>query len=473
MTQPLPTIPIECLHLETGVVLLFLAMVVRTQFDRAADPDYDAQRGLPFLRWLPLFFVLTGSVFFALLRHTSPLLGVELAAGIALSLLHPANALCFMLHLSVLRPWEIESGNPVLTLMPRLAIWLCIFSWLIHRDQHARVSWRDVRGVRFLVGFAAWVLISTIKAPDMIASMADWFGTFSAIFTVFGLTLFLITSERCVRQVQLTLAISSLSLIANGIYQFFSGGLTLESGRLQSSGMLGDPNDMGALVVMALPFALAPVFEETSGALTKASGLFYAASAAVLVWLTRSRGTMLALVAQFLVVRLVRSKRSRMSLILTTVLAGAGYMGLMSLVPRAAEDMEGSQNGRLTFWKAAANIAVKNPLFGVGFGQFSTHYESYIVGPVTVRGKRTAHSSWFLALAESGFVGFFLFCAFFASVVRVAWRDRARRPGQLYALGGYGVAMSFLSHTYTSYYYVLMALILASAGLKGKVHDGA
>jgi O-antigen ligase len=254
--------------------------------------------------------------------------------------------------------------------------------------------------------------------------------------------------------------------MAVGVYQYLSGAMT--TGRLQSSGMLGDPNDMGAIIVMALPFALVPAFEEAAGPLTRIGGLSFAGLAAVVIWLTRSRGTMLAIFAQFLVVRLARGKGKRLGLILTALLLGAGYVGLMHVIPRRSDDMEASQDSRLTFWKTAGNMALHSPALGVGFHQYPENYMYYAVGTIYERGNRTAHSSWFLALGESGVVGFYLFCAFYVSILRLAWQDRVRRPAQLYSIAGYGVAMSFLSHTYSPYYYLLTALILASAGLRAK-----
>lgn len=467
------SLPIEYLHLESGVILLFLAMVIWTQFGRAADPNYDVQRGHPQLRWLPFSLVLMSAAFSGLLYRTSPLLGLELGAGIALSMLHPANALCFMVHLMILRPWEIDVGNPVLMLIPRIVVLLCIFSWAIHPEQRARLSWRSLRGVLFLIGFSLWLLVTTIKVPDMAAGVADWFDTYLKSLTIFVMALFLIESERSVREFELTLIISSLSLMVSGLYQFLSGGMT--SGRLlfgRPYNTLGDPNDLGAIIVMALPFALVPVFEETTGPMTKAAGLIYAGFAAIVIWLTRSRGAMLSVVVQLIVVRLVRSKRRRLSLLLVAGLVGAGYLGLMRLVPRRADDMAASSGSRITFWKTAVNMAVHNPILGVGFNQFPDKYMSYVVGTVYEQGRRTAHSSWLLALGESGFVGCFLFCAFFISVARIAWRNRAKRPAQLYAVVGYGTALSFLSHTYSPYYYLLMGLVLASTSVKKRINDG-
>jgi O-antigen ligase len=225
---------------------------------------------------------------------------------------------------------------------------------------------------------------------------------------------------------------------------------------------------------MALPFALVPVFQKKSGLLTRTAGLAYAAVGGGAIWLTRSRGTILAVVAEYLAVRAMRTKKkNRIGLLLTALALGAAYQGVLYLVPRDMGEMEASQGSRLTFWKSAVNMAAHNPLLGVGFDQFPDQYMSYAVGTIYERGRRTAHSSWLLALGESGVPGFLLFCAFFVSVVRIAWRNREKRPAQLYAVTGYGVAMTFLSHTYSLYFYILMALVLASACVKEKAPDAA
>ncbi len=131
------SIPIEFLHVETVVILLFLGMVARTEMGRATEPKYDVFNGIMQLRWLPVFFVLLAVILTRLLFDVSPLLGLELAIGITLSMFHPVNALCFMLHLMILRPWEIAANNTILLLIPRFGVSLCLFSWLIHPQLHA------------------------------------------------------------------------------------------------------------------------------------------------------------------------------------------------------------------------------------------------------------------------------------------------------------------------------------------------
>ena len=464
-------LPIENLHLETFVILLFLAMVIRTELGRATEPKYDVLNGRIHWRLLPVVFLVLAAVLTRFLYDVSPLLGFELAIGLTLSLFHPVNALCFMVHLMILRPWEIGPPNPVLQLIPRCGVFLCALSYLIHSSAHSRLTKQSRRSVLYLAGFSAWLMLTAIRTPSITATLSALFDTYFKSLTLFAMALFLIENERSVREFQLTLVLSSLSLMVTGIYRFLSIGLT--AGRLMSTGKLGDPNDMGALIVMALPFALIPEADEKTGPFVKIAGWVYAGLAAVVIWLTRSRGTMLAIAAQFLVFRLVRSKRNRLGLVLTAALVGGGYFGLMSIVPRQSGEMDASADSRITFWTAAVNMAVHSPVLGVGFDQFPEKYMSYATRTIYERGNRTAHSSWFLALGESGFVGFFLFCAFFLTVVRIAWRDRAKRPGQLYAVAGYAVAMSFLSHTYTPYPYILTALVLASAGVKEKVKDEA
>jgi O-antigen ligase len=467
--NPIP-VPIEYLHLQTGAIFLLLLMIVRTEMARAAEATYDVHRGFTLLKWLPAAFVLMAVAFTKALGDVSPFLGLELAAGISLSLLHPVNALCFLVQLLLLRPWEVVPDNQLLSMIPRFGIGLCLFSWMIHPGEHARLNWRTLRGLLFLAAFAVWILLTILKAPSIVMALTDWFQGYFKTLMIFAVALFLIESERSVREVQATFVISSLALMASGIYQYLYGEMI--QGRMKLSGALADPNDTGAIIAMALPFALVPLFEETSGPLTKAAGACYACLAAFAVWLTRSRGTILAIGAEYLAVRAAKS-RNRVALVLTALALGVGYQGVLLLIPRSMNEMEASQGSRLTFWKSAVNMAVHNPILGVGFDQYPENYMSYAVGTIYERGRRTTHSSWLLALAETGFVGFFLFCSFFASVARLAWRNRDKRPAQLYSVVGYGVAMSFLSHTYSLDFYLLMALVLASACVQVKAPHAA
>ncbi len=462
------------LHMETGVILLFLIMVARFQLMRAAAPDYDAHGALAPIQWLPLCFIFMALGFMGVFRGTDPLLGLEIAVGICLSLLHPVNALCFMAHLMLLRPWELNIMDPLLTILPRLTIVLCVVSYLIHPKQRGKFDRRNIRSVMYLLGFSGWLLLTTIKVPGRAAVILDYFNTYFKSLTVWGIAIVFIESECSVREFELTLVLSSLLLMANGLYQFAAGEMV--EGRLvfgRPYNLLGDPNDLGAIIVMALPFALAAWFKKRANPFGRLGGLLYAGFAAIVIWFTRSRGTMLGLAVQFLVYRRARAKRLRLSLILMACFVGVAYYGAMKLVPRDEEEMSTSSDSRITLWGSGLNMALHSPFLGVGYHQFNDNYMSYAIGTIYEYGSRTAHSSWFLALGESGFVGLFLYCAYFKSVFRIAWSHREERPEQLYSLAGYVACITFLSHTYTLDNYMLTGLIVASNGVREKLKNGS
>src|SRR5262249_30094375 len=139
-------------------------------------------------------------------------------------------------------------------------------------------------------------------------------------------------------------------------------------------------------------------------------------------------------------------------------------MTLLNLA-RQQGDLAGSTSSRLSYAIAGLNMAIHNPILGVGFGNYPKFFESYAPpgGMEFEWGERTAHSSWVLALAEDGFLGLLLIAWLFFSVFKTSWGLRREFPELMSSLVGYGVAMSFLSHTYTFFPYLLFGLVLAAS----------
>lgn len=460
------------LQLETGVTLVFLAMLLRTQLGRSEDPGHHTRNPRTQFRLLLALFVLSTVGLAPFLLSVSPLLAVTLAAGLTLALLHPANALCLFVHLLFLRPWEL-ADNPLLSALPRLLAAVCVVSWILHPETHRKPTPQAFRALAWLAAFSLWLLLSTFAAPDAAAAQAEWFADYFKSFVVFVLCLGLITDERSVSQLKGTVAVSVFGLVALGLLEFLQPSADARlAARFQSISTVLDPNDLAAVTVLALPFALDPVFRGAAGLGRRTLGLAAAACGLAAVWYSQSRGAFIALGAQVLGIHTFRSFRERwLGSALLLCLLGAGYAGIVKAGGRSQEDMETSSDSRIIYWKAAVNMAVRHPLLGVGYGQYPRNYESHSASEKYEWGSRTAHSSWLLALAESGFVGGFLFLAFFFSVWRSAWRRRGFRPDHLYALLGYGAAMSFLSHTYLLYPYLLAGLILASESAEEPGHE--
>lgn len=460
--------PLLCLHVETGILLVFLGKLLLSQWDRISDPALRLQNGRRQFRWMAFLFVLSSLVFVPLMASFSPLLGAELAVGFTLALMHPVNALCLFIHLLFLRPWEVMPGNPLLAALPRLLAGICVLSWILHPETHKRLTGKTARTFLILLCFSLWVFLTTFIAADPAAAQAHWFDTYFKVLVVFGMCLLFVGDARGVDALKGTILVSVLGMVSLALFEFlyFPSTAGAASQRLHSRFTVLDPNDLAAVTVLALPLALAPFLGgagSDGGAGRRFLGLLSAGLSLIAIWYSQSRGALIALFAEIMGAFTFLHLRRRWfgALVLSVVLA-AGYFGVLKASTRSQEDLGVSAESRAIYWKAAVRMALRNPLLGVGYDQYPANYESYSAGNVSEWGERTAHSSWLLAFAESGLVGGTLFLAFFLAVARTAWRRRLEWPGHLYALAGYGVAMSFLSHTYQLYPYLLCGLILAS-----------
>jgi hypothetical protein len=466
--------PLHVLLLETIVLSVFLGMTLWTQLERAADPMERIRRpGAQFRIFLLLFGVFTAGLT-AILYNASPLLGAALGAGFALSLLHPVNALCFFVQLLFLRPWEIMPDNRVLLALPRVLAATCALSWLIHPDKRARPGQGAGQALVLLGAFGAWSFITTFVTPDPSSAQAGWFDSFFKAIVVFVMCLFFIKTERDVSAFKRTIVISVMGTVVVSLVEFFLNPPPAGTDavvRLQSVPPVLDPNDLAAVTIMTLPFVLRAAFRRTAGLGRRLAGAFLAGASLMAVWYSQSRGALVALLAQVLGARYLKDIRKNWlgALLLACVLA-AGYFGALQVIRRNQEEMGASAESRIIYWKAGLSMAAHHPLLGVGYGEYPRNYEAYSSGQKYEWGRRTAHSTWILALAEAGFPGGLLFIAFFVAVWKAAWRTREEHPDHLNALVGYGVAISFLSHTYVLYPYLLAGMVLAADSVKRRSH---
>ena len=135
-----------------------------------------------------------------------------------------------------------------------------------------------------------------------------------------------------------------------------------------------------------------------------------------------------------------------------------------------------SAMGRINAWGMATNLAMDRPLVGGGYAIWSgTMFKRYGPNPDD---PHAAHSIYFQALGEHGFVGLALYLGIaFLTVWRCRWivRHTARRDDLKWAsqlatmvqvsLLGFGVGGAFLSLVYYDVPYYLVALIVATEHL--------
>jgi O-antigen ligase len=274
------------------------------------------------------------------------------------------------------------------------------------------------------------------------------------------------------RRVELALAVFTLCsvvLALHGIDQKQNGiGWTgigmVEDGRIQYVGIFNDPNDLGLLFVTAFPMAC---FLSSRGGFIRR--IFWLTGAGLLlygIYLTNSRGAFLAVLVVIGVYIWYRR-----GMVTAGVLSSIGLIVMQLLSSRMNEldAGEDSANGRVDAWYEGLHMFRDQPLFGVGAGNFTDH--NYL----------TAHNSFVLVLAETGFIGYTLWLAFVGygfwmmiSVLRfkpelateateraVEWKaERAVAMTLLLSLIGMFSCAFFLSRSYMVVMYLTAAIVV-------------
>ncbi|RYZ70807.1 MAG: O-antigen ligase domain-containing protein [Lysobacteraceae bacterium] len=283
------------------------------------------------------------------------------------------------------------------------------------------------------------------------------------------------------RRIVVAMAVTCLCatvLSLHGIEQSATGlgwtGIGLSEGtRIQYVGIFNDPNDLGMLFVMCVPMA---IYLSRGGGWMGLRWLLWMVVTGVLVYgiyLTDSRGTILALLAIFGVY--VWMKRG---------IFVAGTLGLIALValkamPSRMQELEVGEESamdRVYSWYEGLQMFQQKPILGVGKGAYTDIYQL------------TAHNSFILVLAEMGIVGFAVWLAFMGycfwmMIKAVTWRpDPGKGPEEygldaagvrewgedrrvavtlLLALCGFIVSAFFLSRTYVVTIYLFAGIVVA------------
>ena len=130
-----------------------------------------------------------------------------------------------------------------------------------------------------------------------------------------------------------------------------------------------------------------------------------------------------------------------------------------------------SAMGRIYAWQAAINMAIHNPLTGVGVNNFVVNY--YFYSPHWDGKNHAVHSTWFQVLGETGVVGICIFVLVIACIYRSLNRvflintqlndekidvnAKALKGGLI----GFMVSGTFLTQAFTWPIYIILALTIA------------
>ena len=338
------------------------------------------------------------------------------------------------------------------------------------------------------LAFAAW-LASGARVPSapqflllpaffvvmMLSEVANgWFGGIKDQLGKFGpivLTFFMIasacTTQRRIRVLMGVMVMCATILALHGVGQARTGigwsGIPIgEDGRIQYVGIFNDPNDLGMLFVSVFP--MAGLLCHRANAIGK---LFWLGCIGLLlygVYLTNSRGAMLGVLV---VIGAYIWYRRGMVVAGILGLAGLTVMKMLSSRMQELDAGEESANGRVDAWYEGLHMFTSHPLLGVGPGNFTDY------NPLT------AHNSFVLVLAETGFIGYLLWLALIgysfwmvAAVLRfkpdavaaperfLLWQEeRPLALTLLLSLCGMFVCAFFLSRSYMIVLYFVLAIV--------------
>ncbi|AIF48398.1 O-antigen ligase family protein [Dyella japonica] len=361
--------------------------------------------------------------------------------------------------LTIVRPQEYITsliGLPVLpvVLVLAFAAWVASGARRLHAPQFF-----------ILLAFFGVLMVSEV-ANGWLGGVKDQLGKFGPVVLTFFMIATACTTQRRILVLMAVMVMCATVLAMHGIGQARSGigwtGIPLgEDGRIQYVGIFNDPNDLGMLFVSVFPMAC--LLLKRAGFVGK---LFWLGCILTLLYgvrLTNSRGAMLGVL--IVIGAYVWYRRG----MLVAGVLGAAGLAVMKMLSSRMQELdagEESASGRVDAWYEGLQMFKSHPLFGVGPGNFTEY------NPLT------AHNSFVLVLAETGFVGYVLWLALIgytfwmvAAVLRLK-PDAATEPARfaawdierpmaltlLLSLCGMFACAFFLSRSYMIVLYVVLAI---------------
>lgn len=396
----------------------------------------------------------------------------------------------FLLFLVYLAATFIFPGELFPELAPyRITFWLGVISLTLTILTVVPTGRLTVRAwpIGLVAGLILSMMLSVIWADKWLGAALFVIESFGPALTLFLLAVWNVTSLRRLGITAAVLVVSILALAAQGIAAYHFGymqdKLLLHQGedsppadngsetkasdlvRVRGLGQVSDPNDLALVLVATLPF-LGLAWKERRAFRNIVVVGVPGALIVYGVYLTRSRGGMLGVLAVLfatLVQRVSRTKALLATAAMAAVLVAANFTG-----GRAISTSDDSAEGRVEAWSEGLDMLRSNPVLGVGFRNFTEH------------NSLTAHNSFVLCFAELGVVGYFFWMGLLVvailqiqevrrSVEHGFEADRLRQHAQLLnvAFSGVLVTAFFLSRTYNPVLYLFVGLALALYTLAG------
>ncbi len=375
----------------------------------------------------------------------------------------------------------VPSGGLPLT---RLLGMLLVFSWLasVTVGENRGRKLFESNGLLFLILlFIFWVTLSTLWAADSgeAVGAAARYAPNAILFLVIYAALR--TRSQAMWIIGALLA-GALIAAASGVVSPVGGDV---EGRL--SGSFGNANETGAALAVGVALAGGLAFALRGHPALQLAATIGVPLSMLALFLTVSRGGIVALAAILVAGVFVAGPRRG------TVLAAAALGAMMAVVyfgafagEQAREHLFQSDGGtgRTDIWRVGWRMVEANPAVGVGAGNFQNSSVHYLLEPGAIERAdfivdepKVAHNTYLGVLAELGVVGLALFLAIIGASIASLWRaaqtfgasgDREMdllSRAVLIALIGFLTAAFFGSREFSNQLWLLLALGPALLGL--------
>jgi putative inorganic carbon (hco3(-)) transporter len=333
----------------------------------------------------------------------------------------------------------------------------------------------------FSIFFAA-VSVGVIFSTNLPEAWAAWSGTYVKIGIMTLALTWLVSSPSAFHTATRVIIAAGILVAVVALYNKINGIGLVEGTRVtigrDIGSMLGDPNDLALVLLFPASFAVAVLLSKSEGKLSKTLAAIGIVTVFAAVIATQSRGGLLGIIAVMGVFawRRIPSKGLLIALAAITLLALFAVAGVGERASGGANEagIDESAMGRIYAWGAAWEMAISNPLTGVGLANFLSNYWAY--SSHWDGQNHAVHSTWFGVLAETGFLGFILFMAMVVVTVRSAIWSVGQLQGLPSVKGGAALVMAeaveaglfgflvsgtFLTMGFTWPFYILLALTTA------------
>ncbi|MFB3895252.1 MAG: O-antigen ligase family protein [bacterium] len=247
---------------------------------------------------------------------------------------------------------------------------------LKHRENNT-TSWKTIMRRTpidyWLIGFSLWVAISLVTAADFTYS---WQQLFKKV-GMYGLLYYgIVYSIRQINQIKfvlLGLLIGSIPISLYGIIQFIILHGNLFTGNVRISSVCADYNFLSIYLLLIIPF----IFIQTRiklGKLWQSIAIIGFILGLVTQFLTYSRAGWVAIIAQFLLYGIIRSRKilyvtvAVLLLILILLPLTLWQHPIPATLSGQKQGLEDTFLVRLHLWQFAVSAIAQHPLTGIGFG---------------------------------------------------------------------------------------------------------